>query len=272
MPLWRFGLLSAWHLVSAGWLKRRLRKLAADGKAPIIVLTLHRVADDGATPQTTPVGQFIQTIEWLHEHFDVVSLGEAQRRVRLSVNYRPCVSLTFDDGWAENCRLALPLLVSRRMPCTYFISSRLLLDASADDAGAGVEQLCRLTQQGVEIGAQTHPLDETARPGRVQELYNQIVGCRNELESALHCAVRWFAFPTADREQLHPQAFQAAYDAGYDGVVTAYGGYNWPGDDPFHLQRIAVDGPTRCAQHAALLDPFWGRVRRFDYRGPRPDR
>ena len=36
-------------------------------------------------------------------------------------------------------------------------------------------------------------------------------------------------------------AFRVAYEAGYDGVCSAYGGYNFPGDDPFHLRRIHAD-------------------------------
>jgi hypothetical protein len=32
-----------------------------------------------------------------------------------------------------------------------------------------------------------------------------------------------------------------AKEAGYRGICSAYGGYNFPGDDPFHLQRFHAD-------------------------------
>ncbi|HUS40387.1 MAG TPA: polysaccharide deacetylase family protein, partial [Pirellulales bacterium] len=55
-------------------------------------------------------------------------------------------------------------------------------------------------------------------------------------------------------------------EAGYQGVVSAYGGYNFAGDDPFHLQRMGVDGPMIRLKNLTTLDPFkqWN-IPRYDY-------
>ena len=53
--------------------------------------------------------------------------------------------------------------------------------------------------------------------------------------------VRYFAFPYGQHENLSAAAFRMAFDAGYAGVCSAYGGYNFPGDDPFHLRRFHAD-------------------------------
>ena len=53
--------------------------------------------------------------------------------------------------------------------------------------------------------------------------------------------IRYFAFPYGLHANLNAEAFRLARRAGYQGACSAYGGYNWPGDDHFHLQRIHAD-------------------------------
>ena len=38
------------------------------------------------------------------------------------------VAITFDDGYAENCRQAIPLLVRNQIPCTYFVTLENVLE------------------------------------------------------------------------------------------------------------------------------------------------
>ena len=53
--------------------------------------------------------------------------------------------------------------------------------------------------------------------------------------------VRYFAFPYGLPENMSTEAFRIARGAGYRGVCSAYGGYNFPGDDPFHIRRFHAD-------------------------------
>ena len=57
-----------------------------------------------------------------------------------------------------------------------------------------------------------------------------------------------------------------ARQAGYAGVCSAYGGFNFPGDDPFHLQRIPVDDDMIRLKNWVTMDPRKLRTRRFEYR------
>ena len=57
---------------------------------------------------------------------ELVDLAGIQERVRVPVEGRPAVSITFDDGYAENCDFALPLLIQRGVPCTYFVTTENL--------------------------------------------------------------------------------------------------------------------------------------------------
>ncbi len=45
-----------------------------------------------------------------------------------ATNSRPTVSLTFDDGYAENCDFAIPELIKRRIPTNYFVVSQAVAE------------------------------------------------------------------------------------------------------------------------------------------------
>lgn len=86
-------------------------------------------------------------------------------------------------------------------------------------------------------------------------LANEMLGSRDDLESLIGGAVPYFAFPFGQFANLSGVAFEMARDAGFAGVCSAYGGYNFPGDDPFHLQRIHVDDDLVRLQNWTTLDP-----------------
>jgi hypothetical protein len=78
--------------------------------------------------------------------------------------------------------------------------------------------------------------------------------------------VRYFAFPFGQHANLDPRAFELAAEAGYAGVCSAYGGFNFPGDDPFHLQRIVIDEVMIRLKNWVTMDPRKLRTPRFEYR------
>ena len=107
----------------------------------------------------------------LQERFDFISLHDAQSRVRRGYNPQPCVSITFDDGYADNCQQAIPWLVKHRIPCTYFVTVQNVLSGEpfSHDLVMGhrfapntPEQLRAMAAAGIEIGsARLYP----RRPG-----------------------------------------------------------------------------------------------------------
>ena len=67
------------------------------------------------------------------------------------------------------------------------------------------------------------------------------------------------------------RVFQLAREAGFAGVCSAYGGYNVPGDDPFHLQRIHADPDIIRLKNWLTVDPRkLARVARFQYQMSQP--
>jgi peptidoglycan/xylan/chitin deacetylase (PgdA/CDA1 family) len=274
VPTWKQILLALYYQGSYPYRCRKNSSACLAGRAPVAVLIFHRIADDQANLWTTSTGTFFEAIRWLKPRFDLISLSEAQRRIRAGTNDRPSVSITFDDGYAVNCEHALPLLVRERIPCTYFVCTDPVLrgDCFKHDLLQGnhfapntTDQLKTLVQGGIEIGAHTRAHANLGTVHNRVRLVDELVTARDELETALGSSIRYFAFPFGRHENLSVEAFHVAQEAGYEGVCSAYGGYNMPGDDPFHLQRRGVDGPLLRLKNWATVDPRNRRVPRFVY-------
>lgn len=263
MPYWKRFLLSLYVHGTMPARRWYYRRTAAAGTAPLAILVFHRIADDCGVDWTMPTAEFVKAIRWLRARCELVSLAEIQRRLRDGVSRSPAVAITFDDGYADNCRTALPLLIEQRIPCTYFVSAGPILTGTPfeHDVRAGqryapntVAELRALSRAGIEIGAHTRTHADLGRVVSREHLVDELVTARDELQAAIGQRIRYFAFPFGGHENLTSEAFALAREAGYDAVCSAYGGYNVPGDDPFHLQRRCIDGPAIRVKNWATFD------------------
>jgi peptidoglycan/xylan/chitin deacetylase (PgdA/CDA1 family) len=177
------------------------------------------------------------------------------------------VSITFDDGHADNCLHAVPLLVKQQIPCTYFVAVDHVVSGKpfAFDGCAPntVEQIRAMADSGIEIGAHTASHADLGAIGDHRTLRREIVGAARRLEDLIQRRVRYFAFPFGQYVNMSSASFQIARDAGFEAVCSAYGGYNFPGDDPFHLQRIHVDPGMIRLKNRVTVDPRMTKTLRF---------
>lgn len=271
---WNRLFLSAYYYGSLPYRKWAHRRATRDGHAPVMILFYHRVSDTNPNNWTMPVRMFQRQIDWLRERFDFVDLQEAQRRINSGYNDRPSVSITFDDGYAENCLTALPLLVKYQLPCTYFVTLENVQRGNAfpHDLTDGIplkpnspDQIVAMANAGIEIGSHTRTHPDLGHVSDTAQLYDEVVGARDELEQLIGKPVRYFAFPFGMHANLNDQVFQIARDAGFAGVCSAYGGYNFVGDDPFHLQRFHADPEMLRFKNWLTVDPRKKRVVRYSY-------
>jgi peptidoglycan/xylan/chitin deacetylase (PgdA/CDA1 family) len=260
----KHGLLSAYYYATLPARHRAAVVRAARQSEPVRVLFYHRVADEHPNSWTMSTAAFARQIHWLRHRFDLVTLNEAQARIASRRNRWPTASITFDDGYADNLQFALPLLLRHRIPFTYFVSTNQVLrgESFAHDVDAGrplrpntLLQLRELAAAGVEIGAHTRGHVHLGPQLSHERMVDEIVGSKNELEAALEREVTYFAFPFGQLTDLSATAFQIAYEAGYLGVCSAYGGYNFPGDDSYHLRRFHADPELVRLKNWLMVDP-----------------
>lgn len=250
LDTYKSQILGLYYLATLPQRKQAASERQATGTVPIISVLYHRVADVHPNNWTIDWKRFRNQIDWLRQHFDIVSLEDAQLLIAAGENSRPTVSITFDDGYVENCDKAIPWLVKEQIPFTYFVTTDNILsgrpfphdvDQNVPLQPNTVKQIQQMSDIGVEIGAHSRSHADLGLPMTVTELASEIIGSKNDLEAILDKPVRYFAFPYGLHENMTAKGFQIAYQAGFKGVCSAYGAYNIPGNDSFHIQRIHGD-------------------------------
>ena len=94
------------------------------GGRSLLVLIYHRVLTrrDPLLPDEPDAAGFAAQLDLIVSLFNVLPLPEAVRRLRAGQLPPRAVCITFDDGYANNCEVALPLLKSRGIPATVFVA------------------------------------------------------------------------------------------------------------------------------------------------------
>ncbi len=241
-----------------------LEQLREQRELPIAILFYHRIADTTPNAWTMTRKNFAKQLDWLQDNYDIVSLAEAQRRVRAPFCDRPSVALTFDDGYSENAQYAIPELARRNLTATYFVSTNFVRTGRPfpHDSQAGhplapntIDELRAFVDLGIEIGAHTRNHPDMGKVHKADEIRDEIWGSVDDLQRWLSVRIRYFAFPFG----LPANVTQAAVDAiealGLAGFCTAYGAINWPNSDGFHLRRIHADPGLERLKNWLTLDP-----------------
>lgn len=255
MDRFRESLLGLYQAATARSREQTVRRLCAEGRAPVSALFYHRIADTHPNGWTMSTAAFTRQIDWLQERYDIVSLAEAQSRLVEGSSRRPAVAITFDDGYGENCETAIPLLLRRNLPFTYFVSTQIIQDQSAfpHDLEAGhrlrpntISELRAMADAGAEIGAHTRTHPDLGLSTDPEWLANEIVGSMDDLEAWTGRRPWYFAFPYGQTNNFTPAAMRLCKEAGLRGVCSAYGAYNRPENtsptfSAFHIRRIHAD-------------------------------
>ncbi len=260
----RLAALSAYTALAVPYRRARIERLASMSLCPISVLFYHRVANTHPNDWTIKTDRFERQINFCLENFDLIDLAEVQRRIRDNDSCTPAVSLTFDDGYQDNCEFAIPLLIKHRVPCTYFVTTQHVLNQTTfqHDKHNGqplaintVSQLREMSDAGIEIGCHTRSHADFSKMFDAQTVRAEIIDAKAELEQMIGRAVRYFAFPFGLPAQLTQVAIEAIHEAGYDGFCSAYGGYNQVGQDSFHIRRCHGDPEFARFRNWLTYDP-----------------
>jgi hypothetical protein len=106
-----------------GWrrVRRRWRRVTSAFQRQAIILLYHRVAEAACDPQLLCVSprHFEEHLEYLHRHFRPTVLLALQRMLEAGRITPKTVTITFDDGYADNLRYAKPRLEVCPKPSGY---------------------------------------------------------------------------------------------------------------------------------------------------------
>ena len=117
-----------------GALEFGIPKLALAALSPggargrLSILIFHRVlpAPDPLFPDEVDARRFNELLRWCRAWLNVLPLDEAVRRLKAGSLPPRAAAITFDDGYADNRTVALPLLQKNKLSATFFIATGFL--------------------------------------------------------------------------------------------------------------------------------------------------
>ncbi len=97
-------------------------------RARLSILVYHRIAPlpDPLGFAGVPRADFDWQMRLVSRCFNPLVLGEAVERLRHGTLPPRALCVTFDDGYADNAQLALPVLLEHGVPATFFVASGFL--------------------------------------------------------------------------------------------------------------------------------------------------
>lgn len=112
----------------------RVPKLVLSALSPggqrgrLSILIFHRVlpTPDPLFPDEVDAARFDELLTWLRHWMNVLPLDEAVRRLKADSLPPRAAAITFDDGYADNRTIAMPLLQKHKLSAAFFISTGFL--------------------------------------------------------------------------------------------------------------------------------------------------
>jgi len=182
---------------------------------------------------------------------EFVSLLQSGREVS-----KKSVVLTFDDGFANNLTVALPVLKEFGLTATVFIATGYVGDSSVEGQSNYLglptltwSQIRQLSEEGIEIGAHTisHPrLNQIP----LQAARKEISDCKKTLETHLRKPIFSFAYPHGHYNQSVRDCVE---ETGFGAACTIEPGTVQYGGDPFLLKRVYVRDDMSKGEFRASL-------------------
>jgi peptidoglycan/xylan/chitin deacetylase (PgdA/CDA1 family) len=192
-----------------------------------------------------PRSDFAAQMQWLADHgFHAVTLQQvwvAWHHGGLLPS-KPIV-LSFDDGYHSHLTNAMPILREHRWPGV------LNLQINQTRLDLKPNEVRQLIAAGWEVDAHTytHPDLTTVDSFR---LTHEIADARTELRRTYGVPVNFFCYPAGRYDN---KVIVAVSSAGYLGATTTEPGRATPGQPPYALKRIRVNGSDGVKGLAASL-------------------
>lgn len=216
----------------------RARVLWPIEKGPRI-LTYHSVRPKGPGRRSSYVdpADFEAHVRWLlHHGFEVVSLSRIVNTINLSQQLPAnWISITFDDGYADNYEFAFPALKRYGIQATVFLISGKV---NRDPRFLTSEHMKDMMLHGVEFGA--HTVDHVSLCSvPPSEARRQVSDSKAQLEALLNTPVQHFCYPFGHYNMAVEEFVR---EAGYRSCCTEQAGALSQRRNPWRLFRVGILG------------------------------
>ncbi|NNF66979.1 MAG: polysaccharide deacetylase family protein [Gammaproteobacteria bacterium] len=149
------------------WIERA-SPAGEDGK--LLVVKYHRVQSTLSLGKRL-ITEFETQMKLVSRMFNVLTIAEAAKRIKENSLPARALSITFDDGYADNYDLALPVLERHGLKATFFVTSGLL-----DQSGMWSDQIASILVSADKTRAAEirDYLVDAGVPPRLPDLVNEL--------------------------------------------------------------------------------------------------
>lgn len=236
--------------------KRYVARAMSFGRSPaspsagIAILAYHGTGRDHSDPWWLDFRGHMNLIEDLG--YEVISLDQAiDGIVTGRLPDRPSLAITFDDGFANNMRVAFPELARRGWPSTVFLTTGYLGRRpylSEDDVPS-------LPDFGVRVENHTHTHPDLPEISS-EQIQNEIEEAGKRIADLTGSSARHFLYP---KGKYNRRVRDAVFASGLASACSGRIGFNPVGQDLFVLRRLTLErGDGRKELRARL-------ARGYDY-------
>ncbi len=218
------------------------------------VLMYHKINDLTPNPTTVPTAVFAEQMRLLADlGYVPVSLEQVRDHYLHAKPLTPgAVLITFDDGYRDNLRNALPILRRHGYPAVIFVPigflegdrplphEEALRTIGVRNETVGWDELAELEAGGIRVeshGIGHRPVSEL----EPAEAAREIALSKLRLEERLGRPVEAYAFVKGSLADYRPEHVSLVQQAGYTLGFTSVSGANGPSSDRFRLRRYNVE-------------------------------
>lgn len=199
----------------------------------ITVLNYHRIANED-NPMTVPPADFEQQLQYLRDQgYTSVTLDEVAAYLAGNgeLPAKPVV-ITFDDGYEDNQRVAVPLLRKYGFHGIIFV----ITDNIGKPGYLTWEQMKAVQERAINIGSHTMTHANLTKLD-AEELAKELQYSKVSLEKGLGTRVDYVAYPHGG---VNAQVIAAAKEAGYKGGSGTRVGVVMSGGNMYDLRRVYI--------------------------------
>lgn len=264
MTALRENLLTTYEWLTSSTRREIVQQFSESKSWPASVVFYHRVADTIANPWSIGNENFVKHLDLIAELANFASLDDTIRTQKEKSRSKHLVAITFDDGYAENLDRAIPELIRRKIPCTYFVTTDHVENQKFFEHDiARKEPLCVnsiseirwMANNGIQIGGHTATHIDLGKPWTRERLLVEISDSRKKLQDWTGQEIAYFAFPYGLPQNISQAAIDMVFESGYRAFVSAFGGLNFPGGDSFHISRFHGECGTASLHNWLTMDP-----------------
>ncbi len=153
--------------------------------------------------------------------------------------------LSFDDGYRNLYRNALPVLRELKIPALVFVVTGMVGQdplEGPDQRLMSWEELRTIQSWGFEVGSHTKTHAKLSGVSRPQDLDRELRDSKREIEQRLGTECRYIAWPMGQRGDVDGRFFEVVEAAGYRACFGGFRGSVLPGKtDRFRIPRHQLE-------------------------------